>query len=132
MKVLSNVRMCVAKKDVKYLKSAIKIVNSNLFNICDIKKEFIGKDGLRYVFFGWNNIEWFKGYIDIWFIESKLIEFREKHIPFYFVRIGKNNDIQEKFYYDDSFIMNKSILINKILEFGGIENDNKKFNYERV
>lgn len=132
MKNLSNVIICVAKKDLKALKETIKITSSGLFKVCDVIEEFIGKDGLKYVFLGWNNIEWFKGYIDIWLLESKFIEFKQNEIPFYFIRIGRYNDVEEKFYYDNSFILNKSILAKKILEFGGIEYDNKKLSYERI
>ena len=132
MKNLSNVIICVAKRDVKSLKNVIQIADSNLFNVCDTVNEFIGKDGLKYVFLGWKNIEWFKSYIDIWLLESKLIEFRQNNIPFYYVRIGRKNDVEEKFFYDDNFILSKSILVKKILEFGGIKYDNKKFSYERV
>ena len=131
MKKLSNVRICIAKKDVKVLKETINITSSNLFEICDIKEEFIGKDGLKYVFFGWNNIEWYKGYIDIWLLESRFIEFKQHKIPFYFIRVGRYYDVEEKFYYDNSFILNKSILVKKLLEFGGMKNDNKEFNNER-
>ena len=132
MKNLSNVIICVAKRDVKSLKNVIQIVDSNLFNVCDTVNEFIGKDGLKYVFLGWKNIEWFKSYIDIWLLESKLIEFRQNNIPFYYVRIGRKNDVEEKFFYDDNFILSKSILVKKILEFGGIKYGNKKFSYERI
>ncbi len=132
MKNLSNVIICVAKRDVKSLKNVIQIVDSNLFNVCDTVNEFIGKDGLKYVFLGWKNIEWFKSYIDIWLLESKLIEFRQNNIPFYYVRVGRKNDVEEKFFYDDNFILSKSILVKKILEFGGIKYGNKKFSYERI
>ena len=132
MKNLSNVIICVAKRDVKSLKNVIQIVDSNLFNVCDTVNEFIGKDGLKYVFLGWKNIEWCKSYIDIWLLESKLIEFRQNNIPFYYVRVGRKNDVEEKFFYDDNFILSKSILVKKILEFGGIKYGNKKFSYERI
>lgn len=117
MKNLSNVGICLTKRDMKILKDTLKRVNSNLLNVCDSINEFVGEDGLRYVFMSWKNIEWFIGYVDIWFIESMLIDFKQKNIPFNFIRIGRNNDVDHKFCYDTKYIIDTGMIMQMLMSF---------------
>ena len=115
MKNLSDIRICITKREMRVLKEVLKRVDSNLLSVCDSINEFIGQDGLRYVFLSWKNIEWFKSYVDIWFIESLLIDFKKKNIPFNFIRIGRNGDIEHKFCYDTKFVIDTGMILQMLI-----------------
>lgn len=91
MNYLSDVRICVTKKHLKILKNELYKINSNLLDICDYKKEVTGADNLKYVIFGWKNIEWYLTYADIFMIIKILKEFKAKGIPFKFLKIGMDD-----------------------------------------
>lgn len=115
MKNLSDVRICITKREMKVLKDTLKRVDSNLLDICDSINEFTGDDGLLYVFLSWKNIEWFKSYVDIWFIESMLIDFKQKNIPFNFIRVDRNGNIEHKFCYDTKFIVDTGMIMQMLM-----------------
>jgi len=115
MKNLSDVKICLTKRDMKILKDILKRTSSNLLGICDTIKEFKGNDGLLYVFMSWKNIEWFKSYVDIWFIESMLIDFKKQNIPFNFIRIGRNGEIEHKFCYDTKFVIDTGMIMQVLV-----------------
>lgn len=115
MKNLSDVRLCLTKRDMKILKNTLKRVNSNLLDICETITEFTGVDGLLYVFMSWKNIEWFKSYVDIWFVESMLIDFKQNNIPFNFIRIGRNKDVEHKFCYDTKFVIDSGMIMQMLM-----------------
>lgn len=116
MEYLSDVRICTAKKDIRKIKEALYKVKSNIWDICDIKREFIGTDNLRYVIFGWNNIEWYLNYKDIFVIEQTLKEFKAKGIPFKFIRVGQDDkDVEQDTCYDKKYIIDCAKLLKQMM-----------------
>lgn len=116
MAYLSDVRICTTKKDLKIIKMKLAKVKSNIWDICDIKKEFIGSDGLLYVIFGWDNIEWYLNYKDISVIEKTLKNFKAKGIPFEFVRIGQEaGDIEQFTCHKSKNLINCTKLLQAML-----------------
>ena len=115
MKNLSDVRICITKREMKVLKDILRRTDSNLLSICDSINEFIGQDGLRYVFLSWKNIEWFKSYVDIWFIESMLIDFKHQKIPFNYFRIDRNGNVEHRFCYDTRYVIDTGMLIQMLI-----------------
>ena len=74
MEYLSDVRISTSKKALRVIKEALKEVKSNLWDVCDYIYEFTGRDNLKYVIFGWDNIEWFLNYnynLSLWMNKSK-------------------------------------------------------------
>ena len=112
MDYLSNVRICIAKRDVRKIKKVLNKVKSNLWDICNLKIEFTGADGLLYVIFGWQNIEWYLYYTDIFLLVKTLKEFKYKGIPYKFVRIGqRSGDIEQDYCYDRNNVINSSVFL---------------------
>lgn len=96
MKYLSDVRICTSKRDIRRIKEELAKVKSNIWDICDIKQEFIGNDGLLCVLFGWDNIEWYLNYKDIFVIEQTLKKFKAEGTQFKFIRIGQDDgDVEQ-------------------------------------
>ena len=116
MKYLSDVRICTSKRDIRRIKEELAKVKSNIWDICDIKQEFIGNDGLLYVLFGWDNIEWYLNYKDIFVIEQTLKRFKAEGIQFKFIRIGQDaGDVEQDSYYDRSYIMDCAKLLQAMM-----------------
>lgn len=116
MAYLSDVRICTTKKDLRIIKTELAKVKSNIWDICDIKKEFIGSDGLLYVIFGWDNIEWYLNYKDIFVIEQTLKNFKAKGKPFKFVRIGQEvGDIELDTCYDSKYLIDCAKLLQAMM-----------------
>lgn len=88
MNYLSDVRICVTKKHLKILKNELYKINSNLLDICDLKKEIISTDNKKYVVLGWNNIEWYLNYVDVFTILKVLKKFKADGITFNYFKIG--------------------------------------------
>lgn len=88
MNYLSNVKICTTKKHLRNIKEELFKTKSNIWNICDFKKEVIAPDNLKYVVFGWNKIEWYLNYADVFAIIKVLKEFKAKGILFKFLRVG--------------------------------------------
>ena len=78
MEYLSEVRMCITKRDMRILKNNLSKIESNILDICDIKKEILGFNNKRYILFGWNDIEWFSKYKEISIIKNTLNEFKNE------------------------------------------------------
>lgn len=91
MNYLSNVKICITKRHFRILKKELSKVGSNILDICDYKKEITGVDNLKYVIFGWRNIEWYLTYIDVFITMKVLKEFKAKGIPFKYLKIGMDD-----------------------------------------
>ena len=117
MEYLSDVRISTSKKTLRVIKEALKEVKSNLWDVCDYIHEFTGKDNLKYVIFGWNNIEWFLNYKDIFVLERTLKSFKAKGIPFKFIRIGeKASDIEEDSNTECNYLINNAEILKQMLQ----------------
>ncbi len=97
MSYLSNVRICVPKKEMKKIKSELLKIKSNIWNVCDLVKQFTAEDNIKYVIFGWNNIEWYLNYKDVNLIEQILKSYKLAGIQCKFINIGKDiKDIEQE------------------------------------
>ncbi len=92
MEKLSQVRICMAKKDIKRLKNALYRVQSDIWSSCDIILEFTKNDGLKYVKFGWDEIEWNLYNKEIFVIEKVIRELILEKSPCNLIRLGLNTD----------------------------------------
>lgn len=116
MNYLSNVKICTTKKHFRKLKNELSKVGSNILDICDYKKEIIGRDNLKYVIFGWKNIEWYITYIDVFLIIKVLKEFKAKGIPFKYLKIGMDDrDFEIDTCYGKQEPINTANLLNEML-----------------
>lgn len=116
MGYLSNVRICLAKKDIRKLKKELLKVKSNIWNVCDIKYEFVDADGLLYVIFGWQKIEWYLFYSDIFIIMKLLKNFKARGIPFKFLRVGQDkNDVEIDSSYEKKLTIDNVNLLQTMM-----------------
>ena len=116
MEYLSEVRMCITKRDMRILKNNLSKIESNILDICDIKKEILGFNNKRYILFGWNDIEWFSKYKEISIIKNTLNEFKNKRLPFKFLRVGQNiNDVEKHSFPDESYFID-SIMFSTLMK----------------
>ena len=116
MNYLSDVRICVTKKHLKILKKELYKIKSNLLDICDLKKEIISIDNMKYVLLGWNNIEWYLNYVDVFTIVKVLKKFKADGITFNFFRISAViNNFEFDSYYKKNDPNNNIKLLNTML-----------------
>lgn len=88
MNYLSDVRICVTKRHLRIIKNELYKIKSNLWDMCDFRKEITSEDDMKYVIFGWKKIEWYLNYLDVFTIIKILKEFKAKGIQFKFLRVG--------------------------------------------
>lgn len=117
MEYFSDVRICTTKRDFNKIKKELSKTKSNILDVLDIYKEFTEEDGLEYVIAGWNAIEWYLNYEDIFVIEKTLKKFKAKGIPFKFIRIGElNDDIEQDACCNKNYIIDGVKILQDMLQ----------------
>lgn len=117
MEYFSDVRICTTKREFKKIKKKLSKIKSNILDILDIYIEFKTEGRLKYVIVGWNAIEWYLNYEDIFVIEQTLKKFKANGIPFKFIRVGElDEDIEQAACYNENYIIDDVKILQDMLK----------------